>query len=230
MSVVFIPSNQEFVQCADTEWPTVGGFDLDAAVVLMRGPRTKFNAYMDTLVRWSSLAGYPRMFLANWEKSDVAASFPAVSLHYIGTRDGNPPPFHLENDVTVSSATGTGTDEAPSSPTFGQTLSGTVVYLASRSTWSFYIFVTPPNAPPTAAPSPYNTISQGVAPNPFQASIQAVVDPDTGQVIPPTYSAFTAIINSLVQTVLVTDYAREVVVPGYIWGCKSVVQSQLQSS
>lgn len=224
MPVTFRPASQQWIESGDPEW-TVNGWDMDVASVLWRGPRTGSDSFLASIVKFAGMPGFARMWLESYDKTNITPSFPGVQKRFIGFRDGNIPPQRRVNGTSSQVVTATGVDNAPSSPTFGLTLSGTFTYLASRTTWTWFETSTP------AITARYNTVDQAIDPlsRLQNVAIQPAIGTD-GQIIQPTYSSFVQIYNNLARELVVTDYEREELVPGTFWACRSQVEYRLRGS
>jgi len=226
MGIIFRPAGQQFVQVADPEWQR-NAWDTDECSILYRGPRTKVDAFMQSIdgKMFTSLQNFPTMWLNAYEKTNMTANFPGVYLKYVGFRSGNIPPVRRVNDLSSQQASGQGTDKAPSSPTYGKQLTGTFTYRASRTTWKWYERSTPPILPR------YASVDQPI--DPFQNlqnyTIQPVIG-DDGLPLAVTYAAFVAVINSLSRQIVVSDYEREELVKNTLWACTSIVEYRIQSA
>lgn len=220
MSVEFIPSSQEFVVSSDPEW-SINGWGMDTCNILYRGPRTKSDTFLGSLVKFSSLVGYERIWLDNWEKRNITPSFPGVLLNYTGFRSGIIP---IEHRLNGTSAQNIQTSVVPASGAFeGQTVTGTFYYAASRTTWTWFETAMPPIAPR------YATISQGI--NPLLRltgwNIPPVNNGD-GDSSPVDLATIIQLFNTLTPVIIVTDYERDELVPSSFWGCRSVVEWRIQ--
>lgn len=224
MSVRFIPSTQRFVQVAEAEW-NLSGWDTDQATILWRGPRTDLKRFLDDIngKRFQPMPNFSRMWLNDVQERNITPSFPGAELMYVGFRNGQIPPVKVENDTSSQVASGQGVDNAPSSPTFGKQISGQITYNASQTTYTWF-----ENSQPNINPR-YNTVDQKQAPVITGVSINPVIG-DDGLPIPVTTSAFTAVINSLGLELVVADYDRVPLVPGILWGCRSIVQWRIKSA
>lgn len=227
--VTFIPAIN-FVQVAEPVW-SMDGYGCDKASVKWRGPRTSLKAFQDALIRFSSMpasntkyrlaaAGpYPTMYLVDWQAANETASFPSVTLDYLGFKNGIiPPPAKPIDSTSSQQVNGEGTDTAT-----GDKVTGTIQYRASRTTWSWFMNSIPPSFPPpqyaivNSPLDPFNNIES------YRMQVQA-----TGQQtnsIP--YSSFVAIINSLARQTVVSNYEREPLVPGLLYACRSDVDFKL---
>ncbi len=222
MPVRFIPASIRFQQVALAEW-TRSSWDTDQATVLFRGPRTDADRYLDTVQRFEVMPSYPRMYLVNAQRKNITPNFPGVEKNYIGFRDGTVPKVKRVNDNSSQTVTGQGTDNAPSSPTFGKQVSGQVCYISPQTTYTWYETSNPANTPR------YSTIDGKRGIQITQVSVQPVTL-DDGTIARPTFSAFTAIINSLALEDVVSDYECEELVQGILWGCRSIVQLRIVST
>lgn len=213
MPVVYIPDSLRWQPTAEPEWG-VESWSISTATQLFRGPRPSKKSAEEIIVRFQNLPGYTFMRLDRWVSQNMTASFPAIIGTYVGFRYGIPPAKGIPSLTSQSlSVTGKDTDT-------GLSVSGTVLYLANRTTWDWWEVKQPAILPR------YNTVLVKQNPLSFIQSIS--VQPAADGSVP--ISAFTAIINALIPELVISDYQQEPVVPGAIWHCTSTIDYKLISS
>lgn len=198
-------------QVEQIEWSSES-WTHERARVVFKGRATARTRFENTLRRWQTMPGFPLMRLDNWQSINSSPCFPSVELFYIGLKSKNLPPVKAVNGTSIQSAQGQGTDTVS-----GQTVSGTFVYRASRTTYTWFTDREPP------ATSPYFLTERPL--NPLQnILVYHMEDATTGRrvnTIP--YSSFVAVFNSLIIANVVSNYEREPVVPGILWACRADV-------
>lgn len=216
MSVIF-NGNTNWIQRAPTLWQ-VDSWGVDHARILFRGRLTGKDAFENSLLKWGSMPGFPQMRLEGWNSIEMTPSFPGVELHYVGFKNGSVPQVRFTDGNSAQSAQGTGVDTAT-----GANVSGTFIYRAERTTWTWF-----ENAEPSTVPR-YGTVRHLVDPmsNILGYSIQ---DDDTGKelnTIP--FSAFVAVFNSLRRVMVPSSYEREMIIPNLVWACRADIDYKLLS-
>lgn len=209
MAVKFI-GDVSWRQARQIEW-TIDSWGIDHAKVLYRGNSRQKDAFEDSLRKWDGMPARTAMKLAGWTSNIITPSFPGVELEYIGFRNGAVPQAKPEKSLTLTSAQGAGTDT-----TTGRNVTGTFQYLASRTSWTWYMTTKPPEyCPITEMLDMTHPLSKDRI---ISYSLQ---DEETGK---PTnrvnYSAFVAIFNSLVARKVVTSYDSQCLFPDSLWACK----------
>jgi len=159
------------------------------------------------------LNGYPMMRASGWIGSEDSPSFPGVIIKYIGFKSGTVPPVKIVDGVTSQSASGSGLDNSTEPP---REVSGTFLYRASRTSYTWFETSTPPPY------SRYQTVRFPIDPL-SQIDSYSIQDSGGSSVHNVPYSAFITILNSMIRKVIVSNYEREELVPGLLWGCQADV-------
>lgn len=222
MSVVFRPANAGWIQAARPEW-SVNGWDVDEARVTWRGPAPGKKGFEDQLIKFASMPpcfasgdpAYPQMWLKSWANGGGTVNFPAVDLSFLGFRGGTIPIPKNVNSNSAQVAQGAGRDS------FGDVVSATIKYIASRTVWTWFETAIPELSPPP----PYNTVDQAINPinTIYGFSITGATSSGSYSNLIP-YSALVAVLNSLVLERVVTDYDREPLIPVKLYACRSTVE------
>lgn len=222
MPVVYRPASARFTQIAIPEW-SLNGWEMDEASIMYGGPRPDSDRFLGTVARFEVMPGFQRMYLRQAQRRNATPSFPRVEKQYVGFKSGVIPPVKRVNDTSSQTVSGQGVDNTTSSPTSGKTISGQVTYNAAQTTWTWFELSTP-------APKPrYASVDQDRDPEITEVSVNPITG-DDGKIVMPTFSALTAVINSLKQELVVSDYEREEVVKGILWACRSIVQHRIKGS
>ena len=217
--VVFIP-DCEWKVVKDTDW-TVDNWGLDHARVLYCGRRDKKQQFEDSIVPFASLSNYPKLRLSGWGNSGGTISVPGVELEYVGFRSGIIPPPKPQRSVSVGSVNASGTDT-----TSGKTVSGTILFKASRTTWTWF-----ETQVPNADNPRYTDLDNPSAPTIIGYSGLTRDDGDRFQQINyVSASVLAAITNALYVKDSVTDYQVECITPNALYACSSTIELGLASN
>lgn len=227
MPITFI-GNCEWEQSMDIEWSKVGGWDIDQATVLWRGRRDKKKQFEDSIIRFAGMPGYPLMRLADWANGGGTVNLPGVELKYTGFRNGSIPPQKGNNDISSQSVQCSGVDTSIGNPTSGKTVSGTIYYKASRTTWTWYETSTPPISPR------YQTVIQPVDPRStiYRYALGASSSP-TDPSVPVGFvseSVLAAITRGLFVYADVADYSQDQIIQNALWACSCTVDWKMFST
>lgn len=233
MSVVAF-GNPTWQQLTYPEWNS-DGFGVDTCRVRYNGLASLKESFLNGIAKWQTMPpyvgpsnayipAYPGMSLESWSDSMGTANIYNLDLHYKGFRNGQIPIAKSVSGYTYTSAQGQGSDVGNIDPETGNAaiVSGTIFYLAARTTWTWFETSTPSPAPR------YNTVVNAM--NPFSTIIRyslTTTNPQTGVSGEPLnnidLTAFTSILNSLSPQNVVTEYEQELIIPGRLWACRSVV-------
>lgn len=206
----------------DCEWKAIdaprwslGSWGTDRATVPYCGRRDKKEAFIDTVQRFATLAGYTQMRLEAASQSGGTISIPVIELQFVGFRSGSIPPAKGSDDTSVQSGQGAGS-YSHGGETFNVT--GSFTYKASRTTWTWYETTTPAATPrfttvnfPQDPLAPENIISY------------SITDDANGRLRNVPYAAFVAVFNSLVRREIWSGYTREPIILGALWACSVTV-------
>lgn len=200
------------------QW-TVDGFGMDHATVRYNGwvlLKEQFESQIQKFQTMGGVGAVGSMMLENWSDAGGTANILNLDAHYIGFRNGQIPQVKYIDGTSYQSAQGSGTDTAT-----GEKVSGTIFYYASRTTWTWFETSQPPSIPR------YNTTHATV--NPFSTIQSAAIQSDQGDaVFDVPYSSFVAVFNSLRARYTVSDYTSEILIPGKLWACQSIIDYKLQ--
>lgn len=210
MPVTF-QGNVAWMQASEIVW-TTDAFGLDQARIPYRGAVTGKKAFEDRLNRFEPMASYNKMYLTH-HSDDGALIFPTVDLHFIGFRNGVPPPPKIVNSKTLQSVSTSGNVGE-------EQVSMEATYYASRTTYR-WIEIQKPTIHPR-----FSAVLEAADPDLVGWRVTAK-GTSSGTV---GYAAFVTLYNSLRRVVTVADYVREEVVPGRIWACDCVVDQLLMGS
>lgn len=204
--------NVEFEQVQQDKW-TVDSFGIDSLSVAYQGAYTKKKAFEDSLVKWQAHKTYKQMRLAAWETSGGSAVFPIVVLTYTGFRSGRTPLPKGKSGQSIQSASANAINPE------GRAVSGTFLYRASETQWTWFESKRPPEtAPDLALLSKSNPLDID---NIIRYEISDDFDGKIKNNVP--YSDFVVLFNSLVTAKVVTAYDFEMVhpAPNELWACSA---------
>lgn len=209
---------------------SVDGFGSDTATVRWSGSRLLKESWENGLTKFGTLPSgvtaangilwnpYNSMWLENWTDSGGTPNIYQVDLHFRGFRTGVIPQPKSVDSLSLQSAQGQGTDNVS-----GETVTGTVYYYASRTTWTWFETATPPPTPRyatvNAAQNPFSNIvgySMQVQESNFAFPINTI-----------NLSEFTSILNSLRPTYAVSEYEREEIIPARLYACTATIDYKL---
>lgn len=206
---------------AQSELPSwsIDGWGMDHATIPYRGRADQKKQFEDSLSRWSSMPGFANMRLSNWTSNPKTPSFPEVQLNYIGFRSGVIPPVKSIDSIVTGQAQGSATVVVAG---VSKQVSGSFLYRCSRTTWIWF---------ETSEPSQnarYYQVRNAI--NPFTGIYYySLTDDSTGKPINSIgLSALGAVFNSLRAQYIVSNYERELLIPGMLWGCRAEVDWRLQ--
>lgn len=195
---------------------TLGSWGEDRATVPYCGRRDKKEQFLDTLTRFGPLKSFPGLRMVQASQSGGTISIPVVELAFIGFRKGHIPPAKGVDSSCVQSASGSGS-YVHGGETFNVT--GSFTYRAARTTWTWFETTTPAKAPRFATVQ--NAPASPLAPENIVSA--QFTDDANGRLRNVPYAAFVAVFNSLVPAAIVSDYVREPLIPGALWGCSATV-------
>lgn len=209
MAVRFF-GNTAFQAQSDPVWSS-DYWELDLAKVPYQGQAPLRKAFEDSLVKWSAMPGYNKMFLVS-NSDDGAQVFPTVELNYIGVRN-QPAPAHGVDSKALQTVQ---TSITPNSGTYaGKTITLEAQFLASRTTWTWHETQKPAILPR------YATVRNPI--NPLSAIRRWKVTTDTGSTGSIGLAEFIQLLNTLNVGLSLADYSVTDVVPNKLWRCQSVI-------
>jgi len=204
---------------------SAGGFDLDTARVPYQGAATLKEAFTSGQVRFSSLSGYPKMYLMRWT-DDEDPVFPTVTLEYMGFKSGSAPPEKAEDgqilqtvSVTVTSLTYEPGEEIE--------IAMDVVYFAQQTNYTWYRLTAPPSGSQFAVARRLIDPASSV----LSRTYKIVNAPSSsgitqGRVSSVDAATYTQLNNELNPAHVVTEYKSDELVPGALWRCSATVNYQ----
>ena len=214
--IAYVPSNLAWAPAARPLWSS-GGFSTDRATVLWGGPAPLKEAFLLSLekLQWTPLPGfrqntdgwapYPYMWLEDWNESRRDMNFHEVELKYIGLKTRTLPDPKYTDGSSLKTATFTGV----ASPFFDGLVTGTVQYRASRTNWSWFVTSLPASLPK------YATVNNPVSP------FDTLIIP--GLTATQLANARNILSKALRRLNYISDYERELLVPGRLWRCSSTI-------
>lgn len=214
MAIEFI-GNCEWQRVTDPQW-TVDSWGVDTAKLLFRGRRDKKLAFEKAIQRFQTMPGFSQFRMEQWSNSGGTENLPGVEFSYKGFLSGTTPPVKIVNSNTRQSAQGSGTDTSTDNPTSGQTISGTVYYRSYRSTYTWFETSSPAATPRYTAVQGPSTIQAGDI---LGYNVKAGNGADAYSVNSLTFAQLYAVLNSLAPRTIYSDYQREPIINGALWGC-----------
>lgn len=109
MTIQVRPIASDFEQIGPPKWDP-NGWDMDRLTIPYRGPSSKLDAFIATLVPWAASAVDANMFLEDWP-NDGDPVHPTVTLVYTGKKGGILPQGRNESGTAVQNcSTSLGTE------------------------------------------------------------------------------------------------------------------------
>lgn len=160
------------------------------------------------------MPGMSFMFMESYSDGEGTVSFPGVEAVFTGFKGGGPPAAQCTDGTSVQTAQSSGTT------TGGASVSGTFTYRASRTSWTWYETARPDPVTPRHA-----IVNDGVSP--FNNIINAQIQDENHKNVMVPYADFVTLFNLLVADVFVSNYERQLIVPGRLWYCHTDVDYKL---
>lgn len=226
-------------QIAPTKW-SVASYGCDRAICLYKGRADQKDSFQSQQVRFQAYsvdgALGQTMWLEDWTDTGGSVVLPETEYHFVGFRQGTIPAAKVvygTSAQTFSSSvqypqSGLGSNAATTNgATTTDTFTGNFTYKAARATWSWWSLTSPGSTPPpgySTIPPPFNVFP--LTPSNMIGSIE-----DTswssgaaqGQPAPIPVGVLAALINTAYAGYYISDYSVDVVVPGKLFHCMSVV-------
>ena len=243
MSALHYVEDSTFIQVKPPQWSRNFTGEFDTCTVTYQGAQYRAKAFMDSLAAYATMtctdeAGAnlndSSMFLTSWT-SDENPVLPSVTLTYMGMRGGVGRGVLAEDDVSLQTVSTSKTITDSSSVNYQITISLSVIYISSRTTYKWAALSNPGSTPTYSAVRNVPVLNMGSAAI-RQMSYTGQVETDTSgrssttngngaAVVPsssiPTGDA-TAVFNTLSGVPQTTTFTVSEVVPGKLWTCQSV--------
>ena len=243
MSALHYVEDSTFIQVKPPQWSRNFTGEFDTCTVTYQGAQYRAKAFMDSLAAYATMtctdeAGAnlndSSMFLTSWT-SDENPVLPSVTLTYMGMRGGVGRGVLAEDDVSLQTVSTNKTITDSSSVNYQITISLSVIYIGSRTTYKWAALANPGATPTYSAVRNIPVLNMGSAAI-RQMSYTGQVETDTsgrssttngnGEAVVPSSSIptgdATAVFNTLSAVSQTTSFTVSEVVPGKLWTCQSV--------
>ena len=229
MSALHYVEDSTFIQVKPPQWSRNFIGEFDTCTVTYQGAQYRAKAFMDSLAAYATMtctdeAGAnlndSSMFLTSWT-SDENPVLPSVTLTYMGMRGGVGRGVLAEDDVSLQTAQTTKEITDATSVNYQKTITCSVTYISSRTTYKWAALANPGATPTYSAVRNIPVLNMGSAAI-RQMTFSGMVD-DAGQptdTIPLADSI--AVFNTFSTTSQTTTFTVSEVVPGKLWTCQSV--------
>ena len=229
MSALHYIEDSTFIQVKPPQWNRNFTGELDTCTVTYQGAQYRAKAFMDSLGAYGTLSctdeaganlNDASMFLTSWT-SDENPVLPTVTLNYIGMRGGAGRGVLADDDVSLQTAQTTKQITDATSVNYQKTITCSVTYVSSRTTYKWAALANPGSTPTYSAVRNIPVLNMGSAAI-RQMTFSGMVD-DAGEPTDtiPTGDA-TAVFNTFSAVSQTTSFTVSEVVPGKLWQCQSV--------
>jgi len=229
MSALHYVEDSTFIQVKPAQWSRNFTGEFDTCTVTYQGAQYRAKAFMDSLGAYATLSctdeaganlSDASMFLTSWTSDDNPV-LPTVTLNFLGMRGGAGRNVLAEDDVSLQTAQTTKAITDASSVNDGKTLTCSVTYIGSRTTYKWGAGANPGATPTYSAVRNIPVLNMGSS-GIRQMTFSGMVD-DAGGLcgISSTVDA-TAVFNTFSAVEQITSFPVSEVVPGKLWTCQSV--------
>ena len=229
MSALHYIEDSTFIQVKPPQWNRNFTGELDTCTVTYQGAQYRAKAFMDSLGAYGTLSCTDEaganlndsfMFLTSWT-SDENPVLPTVTLNYIGMRGGAGRGVLAEDDVSLQTVSTNKTITDSSSVNYQITISLSVIYIGSRTTYKWAALANPGATPTYSAVRNIPVLNMGSA-GIRQMTFSGMVD-DAGEPSGTISTGdATAVFNTFSAVSQTTSFPVSEVVPGKLWTCQSV--------
>jgi hypothetical protein len=229
MSALHYIEDSTFIQVKPAQWSRNFTGELDTCTVTYQGAQYRAKAFMDSLGAYATLSctdeaganlNDASMFLDTWTSDDNPV-LPTVTLNYKGLRGGAARGVLAEDDTSLQTAQTTKQITDATSVNYQKTITCSVTYVSSRTTYKWAALANPGSTPTYSAVRNIPVLNMGSAAI-RQMTFSGMVD-DAGEPTDtiPTGDA-TAVFNTFSAVSQTTTFTVPEVVPGKLWQCQSV--------
>jgi hypothetical protein len=229
MSALHYIEDSTFIQVKPPQWNRNFTGELDTCAVTYQGAQYRAKAFMDSLGAYGTLSctdeaganlNDASMFLDTWTSDDNPV-LPTVTLNYKGLRGGAARGVLAEDDTSLQTAQTTKQITDATSVNYQKTITCSVTYVSSRTTYKWAALANPGSTPTYSAVRNIPVLNMGSAAI-RQMTFSGMVD-DAGEPTDtiPTGDA-TAVFNTFSAVSQTTSFTVSEVVPGKLWTCQSV--------
>jgi hypothetical protein len=229
MSALHYIEDSTFIQVKPPQWNRNFTAELDTCTVTYQGAQYRAKAFMDSLGAYGTLSctdeaganlNDASMFLDTWTSDDNPV-LPTVTLNYKGLRGGAARGVLAEDDTSLQTAQTTKQITDATSVNYQKTITCSVTYVSSRTTYKWAALANPGSTPTYSAVRNIPVLNMGSAAI-RQMTFSGMVD-DAGEPTDtiPTGDA-TAVFNTFSAVSQTTSFTVSEGVPGKLWQCQSV--------
>ena len=229
MSALHYVEDSTFIQVKPPQWSRNFTGEFDTCTVAYQGAQYRAKAFMDSLAAYATMtctdeAGAnlsdANMFLTSWT-SDENPVLPSVTLTYMGMRGGVARGVLADDDTSLQTAQTTKQITDATSVNYQKTITCSVTYISSRTTYKWAALANPGATPTYSAVRNIPVLNMGSAAirqMTFSGMVDAAGEPtDT---IPLADSI--AVFNTFSTTSQTTTFTVTEATPGKLWQCQSV--------
>ncbi len=229
MSALHYIEDSTFIQVKPPQWSRNFTGEFDTCTVTYQGAQYRMAAFLNTISGYGYLvctdeAGAnlsdASMFLTSWSSDDNPV-LPTVTLTFLGMRGGAGRNVLAEDDVSLQTAQTTKAITDATSVNYQKTITCSVTYIGSRTTYKWGAGANPGATPTYSAVRNIPVLNMGSA-GIRQMTFSGMVD-DAGEptdTIPLGDSI--AVFNTFSPVSQTTTFTVSEVVPGKLWQCQSV--------
>jgi hypothetical protein len=229
MSALHYIEDSTFIQVKPPQWSRNFTGEFDTCTVTYQGAQYRMASFLNTISGYGYLvctdeAGAnlsdASMFLTSWSSDDNPV-LPTVTLTFMGMRGGAARGVMAEDDVSLQTAQTTKQITDATSVNYQKTITCSVTYISSRTTYKWAALANPGATPTYSAVRNIPVLNMGSA-GIRQMTFSGMVD-DAGEPTDtiPTGDA-TAVFNTFSAVSQTTSFTVSEVVPGKLWTCQSV--------
>jgi hypothetical protein len=229
MSALHYIEDSTFIQVKPPQWSRNFTGEFDTCTVTYQGAQYRAKAFMDSIGAYGTLSctdeaganlNDASMFLTSWSSDDNPV-LPTVTLTYMGMRGGAARGVMAEDDVSLQTAQTTKQITDATSVNYQKTITCSVTYISSRTTYKWAALANPGATPTYSAVRNIPVLNMGSA-GIRQMTFSGMVD-DAGEptdTIPLGDSI--AVFNTFSPVSQTTTFTVSEVVPGKLWQCHIV--------
>ena len=229
MSALHYVEDSTFIQVKPPQWSRNFTGEFDTCTVTYQGAQYRAKAFMDSINGYGYMvctdeAGAnlsdANMFLTSWTSDDNPV-LPSITLTFMGSRGGAGRGVLAEDDVSLQTAQTTKQITDAASVNYQKTLTCSVTYIGSRTTYKWAALDNPGASPTYHAVRNIPVLNMGSAAirqMTFSGMVDAHGEP-SGNI--PLGEA-TALFNTFTFAQQTTTFTVSEVVPGKLWTCQSV--------
>ena len=229
MSALHYVEDSTFIQVKPPQWSRNFTGEFDTCTVTYQGAQYRAKAFMDSLAAYATMtctdeAGAnlndSSMFLTSWT-SDENPVLPSVTLTYMGMRGGVGRGVLAEDDTSLQTAQTTKQITDANSLNYQKTLTCSVTYISSRTSYKWAALANPGATPTYSAVRNIPVLNMGSA-GIVQMTFSGMVNEDGQPSGTIPIGDATAVFNTFTTASQTTTFTVSEVVPGKLWQCQSV--------